>query len=495
LAATDGSWRKAGATGASWLTASDQGQPQGDEDIISPGTVVMVVNLVDRPQNNGRLASVVAWQAEDRRYVIRPEGVDALVKIKPDNLVMVAAMPGEVSEEASAEQWRLAHFKQQQAMEEWRRLQLEQQEDRMRQMALLLEEQKKEAAEMEEKRQAAMAREWQEEEDWKHAMSTLRQRNLTRTAAVKTQEEIDISMSKAALEDECDILEVELKKGKGERFGFSFTSARAEYVEARGKKHVHPREGPELLRIKEIGGGGALEVWNAANAGANVLVCDRIAQINGRATIDEMQQELKKNGVARLKIVRYPEFFFADLKRGLSGGGVELPPNVFIGILYEKSSSGSGELKITKVAPEGLMDRWNKRQIAKGLYQFVVMAGMRIEAVNDVDGDAELIEQELKSGSARRLRIRRAEVSTRARSKLVSKFNVLKSLTGFGLASLMKDSSLGSSAAASSGGAAVSAPASASASASAVEPPPPAAVAAKPPAAAGEVASERAASK
>lgn len=56
---------------------------------FEPGSEVVVVNLLDRPENNGRGGEVVRYDATDNRYVVRPEGTMKQVKVRPENLAAV----------------------------------------------------------------------------------------------------------------------------------------------------------------------------------------------------------------------------------------------------------------------------------------------------------------------------------------------------------------------------------------------------------------------
>jgi len=282
-------------------------------------------------------------------------------------------------------------------------------------------------AEMERRRVAAMELEKDEEEDWHAAMMTLQEQYHTIPEVLLSA----VAASNTQLEA-CETWEVTLSKENGRRFGFMFSSDRVDYQDARGKKVVLPHEGAEMLRVKEIAPEGAVADWNASNADTAIRKYDRIASINGKGAIDEMQQILRSGEtIVRMHMVRYPQYFFADLKRGLAGAGVVLPVNASLGIGYEKSDVASSQLEliITKISQDGLLERWNKRNISKGRYQFVVTVGMRIEAVNDVEGSLDLMEQELCSGRARRLRIRRVE-GKRSGGRTSVK-HALKSLVNF----------------------------------------------------------------
>lgn len=193
-----------------------------------------------------------------------------------------------------------------------------------------------------------------------------------------------------------------------------------------------------MLRINEIGEGGLAEAWNAANPTTEILTCDRVAQVNGFGQIAEMQEQLQSAMSVQLLVVRYPQHFIVDLMRGLGGLMDTLAPTVTVGIAFEKSEGASerAELKITSINQEGFLERWNQLQISRGYYQFVVTTGMRISAVNGVEGDVHLLEEALHSGQATRLQIRRADIAAVAKKKLVNKLRSVRSLCSQGTAGL-----------------------------------------------------------
>merc|ERR1719346_415544 len=76
------------------------------------------------------------------------------------------------------------------------------------------------------------------------------------------------------------------------------------------------------------------------------------------------------------------------------------------------------ELHILELSQEGLLEAANQDQISKGLYQFVVTPGMRIEVVNGVQGKLLTMIDQLTNSDSVWLRIRRAEVVTIAMEKM-----------------------------------------------------------------------------
>ncbi|OLP88033.1 hypothetical protein AK812_SmicGene30673 [Symbiodinium microadriaticum] len=71
--------------------------------------------------------------------------------------------------------------------------------------------------------------------------------------------------------------------------------------------------------------------------------------------------------------------------------------------------SEENRAKDCKVLDDGALMAYNKHQVELGRYAFVVLPEMRIDRVNDVWGDAELIANELKSATIVDLHIRRAD--------------------------------------------------------------------------------------
>jgi len=63
----------------------DATQPNLDQ-VFVPGTWVRVVGLLGRPQDNGRKAEVIFFDANAGCYIARPQGMKGLVKLKPRNV-------------------------------------------------------------------------------------------------------------------------------------------------------------------------------------------------------------------------------------------------------------------------------------------------------------------------------------------------------------------------------------------------------------------------
>lgn len=271
--------------------------------------------------------------------------------------------------------------------------------------------------------QQAMA----EHESWLAAMTTLRPQNRSRSES-RSREEIQNGVPGVRLIEECEVWEIILKKeDKGQRFGFKFTNGRDEYLNERGNL-ARKREGPEMLLVKGVADDMLASAWNREKPSLELLPCDRIASVNGLRRTTDMQQALRTQMAVTLQVVRYPQYFLADLHRGFGGSQVSSK----IGITYRRcpaaaESEAPEELEITGVAPDGLLERWNQLHIARSLYQFVVMPRMRIQAVDDIEDDLDRMQEQLESGTAGRIRIRRADVVGMVRSKLSQRFKLLKS--------------------------------------------------------------------
>jgi len=60
-----------------------------EEAAFKPGTDILVVNLVERPENNGLRGQVIRFDKDAKKYVIQPEGSEKLVKLRPENIKAV----------------------------------------------------------------------------------------------------------------------------------------------------------------------------------------------------------------------------------------------------------------------------------------------------------------------------------------------------------------------------------------------------------------------
>jgi hypothetical protein len=165
--------------------------------------------------------------------------------------------------------------------------------------------------------------------------------------------------------------------------------------------------GPEVLTIKRITENNLLHKWNQVHPDAAVRPGDLLDQVNDARTIEAMQKELRSTSV-KLRVLRQPDFLFITLTKRAD---VQK-----LGFRFTKRQDcASGWLKITKVLGEGLLEEVNRHNISQGLFPLVVLPGMRIEAVNEVDGDPILLADELRRCDTARVRIRRIDAADLAR--------------------------------------------------------------------------------
>merc|ERR1711972_1152286 len=98
--------------------------------------------------------------------------------------------------------------------------------------------------------------------------------------------------------------------------------------------------------------------------------------------------------------MRYPQRFAVPLVKG----------GRRFGFRFERPQhSNNGDVRITEVSVDGALLLHNIQQISLGQWQYVVLPGMRIEATNNVSGDAMRITEELKRCDAVTLHVRRVE--------------------------------------------------------------------------------------
>jgi len=215
-------------------------------------------------------------------------------------------------------------------------------------------------------------------------------------------------------EHDCLVWEVVLKKEEesNDRYGFSYANRRdlnAGPDETALDQTVDSTAFPgiEVLIVKGLLAEGLMFDWNIEHPDAEVLIGDRVIDVNGKTTVYEMKQALKENLIA-LKIRRYPSVFTIELTK--------TETNSKLGFKFERPSltnpnvETTAILRITEVIAGGLLDENNKANFAAGLPHFVVTAGMYIEAANDVDSNADSMADELRLCTNVRIRIRRRPV-------------------------------------------------------------------------------------
>ncbi|CAE8639470.1 unnamed protein product [Polarella glacialis] len=155
-----------------------------------------------------------------------------------------------------------------------------------------------------------------------------------------------------------------------------------------------------------------LHAWNQVHPDATVQPGDRVSKVNGVSTISGMGKELR-SPLAKGFEVELSKRAADDTLRKL-------------GFKFEKPGGhGLKELKITEVGKDGLLAEANNKQAELGLFHYVVASDMRISKVNDVEGDASLISEELKTAEVVKIQIRRAEVQKLAKEKVIKSTELL----------------------------------------------------------------------
>lgn len=188
----------------------------------------------------------------------------------------------------------------------------------------------------------------------------------------------------------CVFWQVELKKTQnGESYGFTQISGKEWKLDS--------ADGPEHWLVKRIMSPGLLDKWNQEHPDAEVLPTDRIVAVNEFTTLNAMQEAQQESQI-KMTICRFPEIFELQLKKN----GQKL------GFMFEKpESGGQPEIRITKVLPEGALPESNRKEIKALRWHRVVLPEMCITAVNEVEGDATRLGEELRVCETVRLRIRR----------------------------------------------------------------------------------------
>jgi len=133
-----------------------------------------------------------------------------------------------------------------------------------------------------------------------------------------------------------------------------------------------------------------------------------------------MQQAIRSPRI-HIKLCRYPERFAISLSK--EQGAVRL------GFRFERPTGQSGqELRISEILKEGALPAHNKRQGALGHWHYAVLPDMRIEAANDVKGDAWEMAEELKRCDHVVLQVRRAEAVLLTQQQVRARLQFLSSV-------------------------------------------------------------------
>lgn len=204
-------------------------------------------------------------------------------------------------------------------------------------------------------------------------------------------------------ENGCLFWQVLLKKDKAEdKYGFAQSNGRVEFEMLLNKGKKEKMEGPNYLVVKRVYKAGLLAKWNERVPQLEVKTGDRIIAVNDQKSAEDMAKEIHAPRIF-LQVMRFPDRFIVALSKE---NGVKL------GFRFERPQGNfSEEVRITEVMETGAMMSYNKTQVALNRYAFVVLPDMRIDRVNDVWGDAELIAGELKAATMVEIHIRRAEHS------------------------------------------------------------------------------------
>jgi len=207
------------------------------------------------------------------------------------------------------------------------------------------------------------------------------------------------------------------KKSDSARYGFSHSNGFEKFQKDRNKGRSDDNDtstvsvsedGPQTLIVKRIAQDGLLNEWNQLHPDAAVRSGDRIVEVNGRKDIADMQDQLRASAV-KMSVVRYAWYFNIDLKKREGARKY--------GFKFEKPHQSLDTLKITEVAPDGLLEEMNQRMIAEGRSHLAVTVGMHIEAVNDVVGSSLKIADVLRKAEAVSMRVCRYDIAEKRRKK------------------------------------------------------------------------------
>jgi hypothetical protein len=225
----------------------------------------------------------------------------------------------------------------------------------------------------------------------------------------------------------CTLWDVPLRKREGKlKYGMSYVNGKSEFLKERAGLQSPEDAAPETLYIKKVAPGGLLEEWNEEHPDGEVKVSDRIVAVNGFSTVSEMKSELRRDEIT-VRISRYAVSWKVELCRREDAkklGFKFVPP----------SNENLPELRITEVSPTGLMEEWNKFNMRRGLFHYVVLNGMRIEQVNNVEGKGPVIAEELrrKDVDTFTIQVKRTDVAATAKLKVQQKMKLLKAFGGGG---------------------------------------------------------------
>jgi hypothetical protein len=144
--------------------------------------------------------------------------------------------------------------------------------------------------------------------------------------------------------------------------------------------------GIEALCITKIQPTGRLTAWNAQHAHAEVRVGDLIFTVNGAASAEEMQVQMRQCDVdvgdgtsaADLRIGRPAASFNARVEKG----------SRTLGLGFRNPMHNPAQhLFITDVLPDGAIAGYNASQLSAGRWDRLVLPEMIVSAVNGVEHD------------------------------------------------------------------------------------------------------------
>lgn len=157
------------------------------------------------------------------------------------------------------------------------------------------------------------------------------------------------------------------------------------------------------MYVKRVIDGGLLDEWNLQHQEQEVRLGDRISEVNGFTTVDEMKHEFKAPTI-KMRMVRYPDFFYAELLR---------TEGRKLGFKFKSDSPLLPGLRVSEILPGGQMEEINRERMVAGNFHLVVLPGMRIEAANGAELNAAAIAEELRRATVVLLRFRRNEALIR----------------------------------------------------------------------------------
>jgi len=221
------------------------------------------------------------------------------------------------------------------------------------------------------------------------------------------------AIARTEVRNGCTYWQVMLERNSNSSFGFTAVSEKLE-IQRRSNGML---EGPEMLLISEIQAGGITDQWNQARSDdQDVRIFDHICNVNGKATVEAMQRELRSEKIM-MRLVRYPEKFIAPM---ISEGGD-------MGCRWVSTSrlDGTGgidanveALRVMEIRAGGRIHSYNAHQAGLGLWQYVILSDMHVEAINSVSGFARDMMQEATSASGEiSLQVRRVETTSRRLKK------------------------------------------------------------------------------